>query len=1246
MWTKPCTKWYCLKKRLYNKPYGVRFLLVLLAYILSISLSRSVFAGASGIVPGLGNGDAIIFSGASFQASALQTDGKLVVTGRSLGGLTTLRYNTNGSLDSSFNKNGVVLTDFPNEGAGRFNSGSGALSIAVQKDGKILVAGFNIREAGVYTYLVMARYNQDGSLDTGFDGDGKIGPSSGLFGFAAHIALQNDQKIIVAGTSGTLTRFNTDGSRDITFDQSSEFGSSLASTHIASLAVQTDGKILVLRSDSNLIIARYHSNGTRDNGFNGNGIVVTDFGGAENASSIALQTDGKIIVTGDTRTSVTSQERRSILARYNSDGSLDQTFDGDGKITSDYDPNATYPDNTGFQNGGVVIQTDGKILTGRGAIVTRYQENGSIDQSFYSNGKKYLDPGVTIYSTIMIDNNLYLVGNLSTGGYLFVITLDNTVSVGLNFRYYEGDWYILPDFNTLTHLKTGMTANVDVSVRPPGINDHFAFVWEGFINIQTPGNYTFETVSDDGSKFYFNTFYSSTAQALVNNDGVHPAKSATGSINITSAGLYPVTVTYFEKEGDEAMQLYWTVPGSGRQLVPAAAFVANTVDNTIPSPPVNPHLIYAGRTFARLDWENATDNKGVTSYEVIINNGILRYTTNQSFLTVNSLSPNTRYTFNVNAVDAAGNKSDYYNPVSFTTPNTGLDYKTYANVALGQGRFDSLPVYQSGVTKNVDISKRPQELNENYAFLWNGYINIPAPGTYTFETVSDDGSRLYFNTPYSDIAAPFLDNFENNGLHAPLSVSRSIDIPSAGLYPIALVYHQYSGGELMQLYWQGPGFSRQLIPDAAFTNDSTPGSFINGLNYKYYEGTWETLPDFSTLKPVKTGQSSNVDLNVRTTGHNDNFGFVWEGYITVPNAGDYTFETISDDGSKLYFNSKYIPTALATVNNDGIHPAISAKATVHIAVAGSYPITISFFEKTGDEKMEVYWSDPKIIRQLIASEVLSPNPSSQMERLSYKYYQDAWTALPDFSTLSPNITGTSQNVDITVRPPRRNDIFAFMWQGYINIPVPGIYTFETVSDDGSKLYFNSFYSPGGAATVNNDGVHPLQSATGSVNIANAGIYPIAITYFEQYSGETMEVYWTGPNMPRQKIPNDAFTLLYPAALPTTLAFNNTIANKSATINLFTAGKESGGLNSAYPNPFNETVIIDFYNALSTNDIVIAVYDLNGREVVKKRTGRLRVGNNSIKVNLNSAHIQDGVYIVQIQKNGIVWKTEKVVKMKK
>src|SRR5205823_4729970 len=119
----------------------------------------------------------------------------------------------------------------------------------------------------------------------------------------------------------------------------------------------------------------------------------------------------------------------------------------------------------------------------------------------------------------------------------------------------------------------------------------------------------------------------------------------------------------------------------------------------------------------------------------------------------------------------------------------------------------------------------------------------------------------------------------------------------------------------------------------------------NGLKYSYYEGNWNALPDFTALTPVKTGSAGNIDLGVRTPGRNDNFAFVWEGYINIPTPGSYTFETVSDDGSKLYFSTLYNPSASATVSNDGLHAPTSVTGSVYVPAAGAYPISITFFEK-------------------------------------------------------------------------------------------------------------------------------------------------------------------------------------------------------------------------------------------------------------------------------------------------------------
>lgn len=141
--------------------------------------------------------------------------------------------------------------------------------------------------------------------------------------------------------------------------------------------------------------------------------------------------------------------------------------------------------------------------------------------------------------------------------------------------------------------------------------------------------------------------------------------------------------------------------------------------------------------------------------------------------------------------------------------------------------------------------------------------------------------------------------------------------------------------------------------NSPFSNQAVGTAKLNGLLYKYYQGTWSNLPDFNTLTPIETGQSATTDLSVRNV--EDRFALLWEGYINIPVSGNYTFETYSDDGSKLYIG-QYSHTATALVNNDGAHGTQYREGTIYLT-AGSHPIAITYFEATGGQTMQVYWKN-------------------------------------------------------------------------------------------------------------------------------------------------------------------------------------------------------------------------------------------------------------------------------------------------
>ncbi len=282
-------------------------------------------------------------------AAAVQSDGKIVVAGSSDGDFALARYNADGSLDTGFGNGGMVTTDF----SGQEDK---AYTMAIQSDGKIVLAG---RSNG--WYFVLARYNADGSLDANFGSGGKVITQFEAGGADAEsLTIQSNGKIVVAGRicNGcyfAVARYNTDGSLDSTFGDDGMVTTEFAGAAYAA-AVQSDGKIVVAGYTANGIafaLVRYNADGSLDTSFGSDGKVQTNFGGTDFAYALAIQADGKIIAAGFRHTGNPSNYDFA-LARYNADGSLDTTFDGDGTVTT----------NLGGLDiaRSMVLQSDGRIV--------------------------------------------------------------------------------------------------------------------------------------------------------------------------------------------------------------------------------------------------------------------------------------------------------------------------------------------------------------------------------------------------------------------------------------------------------------------------------------------------------------------------------------------------------------------------------------------------------------------------------------------------------------------------------------------------------------------------------------------------------------------------------------------------------------------------------------------------------------------------------------------------------------------
>jgi uncharacterized delta-60 repeat protein len=396
------------------------------AFILAVALLAvpgRPYAAPGDLDPTFGTGGKVIAAiGATCcdgDVLTLQPDGKLVVAGfaNSTPNLdfALARYTSTGGLDTTF-----VTTDF---GGNDIVTG-----IAIQPDGKIVAVGLTQVGSGPLAAAI-TRYNSDGTQDTTFGTSGKTTTTLGVGAVARAVAIQVDGKILVAGSVFTeaagvasadflLARYTATGTLDVTFGTGGIVTTDFAGLDdIASaVTIQADGKIvlagLTLSPPNSLdfALARYNSNGTLDSGFGNAGKVITVADGGQQAFAIVMQPDSKIVVAGDTATAGNSD---FAVRRYNSNGALDASFGSSGTVITDFGSDEAAR--------AVAIQTDGKIIVagarGEGNntdfALARYMANGTLDTSFGVGGKVTTNVGGIDWAMAMElqpDNKILVAG--------------------------------------------------------------------------------------------------------------------------------------------------------------------------------------------------------------------------------------------------------------------------------------------------------------------------------------------------------------------------------------------------------------------------------------------------------------------------------------------------------------------------------------------------------------------------------------------------------------------------------------------------------------------------------------------------------------------------------------------------------------------------------------------------------------------------------------------------------------------
>lgn len=301
------------------------------------------------------------------------------------------RYNTDGSLDSSFGNDGSLLF---NVGQGR----SYISDLAQQPDGKIIIGGRTWDD--ISGNFALVRLNEDGSFDDTFGTNGISHITTTENDVSETMSLLDDGKILLAGyreNNFAVAKFNADGSVDTTFGVNGctviQF-ENLSDSYIRAMAIQNDGKILasgfLLNTDNRFQVAaaRLNADGSIDNSFGANGQLVFNVGEWNDFSEgLVLQADGKILIGGHKWITNAQQRHDLFVARLNTDGSFDTSYGNNGVATARLVDGANYSSD-------MVLQADEKpILVGSTTFngeykmaMVRFDNDGNLDSTFGAAG--------------------------------------------------------------------------------------------------------------------------------------------------------------------------------------------------------------------------------------------------------------------------------------------------------------------------------------------------------------------------------------------------------------------------------------------------------------------------------------------------------------------------------------------------------------------------------------------------------------------------------------------------------------------------------------------------------------------------------------------------------------------------------------------------------------------------------------------------------------------------------------------
>ena len=473
-----------------------------------------------------------------------------------------------------------------------------------------------------------------------------------------------------------------------------------------------------------------------------------------------------------------------------------------------------------------------------------------------------------------------------------MVNISPTHLVGLRYKYYENlsntAWTTIPNFNTLAPVAEGTATTINATPSTLQRTTNFGLVYEGFLTIPTTGTYTFYLNSKDGSRLYLNN----SSTAIITNNKVQAATELVSAGQVLNAGLIPIKIEYFNGSTTGAsLSFSWAGPSIAKQIVPSTAFTSpltfcqgSSLDLTASD----------GSSFV---WSNGVAAGPVLkveqegNYSVIMKNSF-GCTATSNFVSVKKL--------------------DVPSPSIFT--NNGLRYKYYENNGAQWAvlpNFNTLTPVKSGHAYNLDYLLRNRE--NNYGFLFEGYIIIPADGVYTFYTNSDDGSQLFINNNLI---------VNNDGDHPAQERSGNVSL-LAGIHLLKVTYFNGGGGQALTVMYESATIPKQVIPSRVLFNSEAEC----------------LLGSLSMAASVGTAFKWNTAATTRS--------------IPFTTAGNYSVEVTGTNGCKATASKNIATTTAPTV-------AI-VTSTPNYVCSGSFTSGVLIASPTGSAPFTYVWKNNGIV---------------------------------------------------------------------------------------------------------------------------------------------------------------------------------------------------------------------------------------------------------------------------------------------